>query len=757
MRSFLFICISLSFAFNALAWDISQVKQKKPVGEPYDRPSQKIIRNWPRPDASKIGTEPKIVSDGSLSKNLGFDKIVFIKRRPYLSTHNYTNFYDGVNPKEGGAICILDLKTKKVTELFPEMSEGTYDSFDISFDAKKIVFAYKKPGWEHGFLLYEANIDGSNLKQLTFPKDEEKWAKYKRGHFRYATNDFQPCYLPDGSIVFTSNRAHLSVLCDSAGRIEAATLFKLSKNGEISRLTYSPLSEFYPSVLEDGRILYHRWEYVDKGAGHAKCLWAMRPDGSGSVEIYGNDIVVPRTIAYGRQIPGNPDLFVALATPHFSLPDIGTVVIYDSKKDMRSPASLTYLTPYTDCRQHAALEYLEPKTGKWHSLAWRKKDKFDEIGVPAYLYKDPYPISKSLFLTSFNNGAWWAADDSYGIWLLDDCGRHEKVYSAEGISCFAPMPLLPRKVPPAIPSSLPEYLAKENLALVYVSDIYKGLDGVEKGAVKYIRIMEQPSRSIAQRHEGDEQRLSNNAVSMSLSLTPKYCHGIIEVNDDATASFYVPANKNIYFQLLDENYMLIQTERTYINYMPGEIRSCIGCHENSSEAPRTPVNRPKALSMRPKKARPMPGETSPKRIYDYQKDIQPILDAKCVSCHGGDKPAANLDLRNEETTLFNKSYESLRKYIVWPLENAETNSGEYSNPYVFGSHPSRIVNKLIKGCAGVRPDLSFEEFVRFVSWLDTGAQYHPSWHGKKNIRYKGQPDYRPEHTWESATKEFEDK
>ncbi|MDP6634979.1 MAG: hypothetical protein QGG42_08790, partial [Phycisphaerae bacterium] len=86
-----------------------------------------------------------------------FGKLLFIKRQTYHSSHFYTDFIDGCT-RYGGNLCVLDLKTRKVTDLIPEMKDGIFGRFDLHFSAKKIVFDWKKAQKE-GFRIYEIDID----------------------------------------------------------------------------------------------------------------------------------------------------------------------------------------------------------------------------------------------------------------------------------------------------------------------------------------------------------------------------------------------------------------------------------------------------------------------------------------------------------------------------------------------------------------------------------------------------------------------
>ena len=164
--------------------------------------------------------------------------------------------------------------------------KGFIGKISLSFDAKKVVFDFRQdPG--SGFRIWEVNIDGTGLRQVSFPPADEA-EKVARWHPSWHTDDIHPCYLPDGKIIFSSTRCEHTVLCGGSAHLVAPGLHRMDADGtHVEQLTRSPVSEFCPVVLDDGRVMYHRWEYIDKGARVAKTIWTMNPDGSRPQELYG--------------------------------------------------------------------------------------------------------------------------------------------------------------------------------------------------------------------------------------------------------------------------------------------------------------------------------------------------------------------------------------------------------------------------------------------------------------------------------------
>ncbi|MCY2988268.1 MAG: hypothetical protein NTY19_10460 [Planctomycetota bacterium] len=714
---------------------------------------------------------PVLLAD---NPRLDFDKLVFVKRYTYSSNHYYTEYINAAWTP-GGNLCVLDLKDNSVRELVPQLAGGVFERFDVSFDAQRIVLAWKA-GPQVGYRIYEVNVDGTGLHQLTFPPtDEGELVKKYRvfPHYHHGTDDMQPCYLPDGGIAFISTRCQYGILCDGPDDFTTTVLYRMDADGQhLRKLTNSSVSEASPVMLPDGRLLYTRWEYVDKGAVSVKCLWALRPDGTASSEIYGNDIALPPTLLYGRPIPQSPNKYVVLGTPHCPQNGVGTVIRLDMNQDIRSRQPMTYMTPYVDIQAEPGFAFCQ-NGGPWtHDSQGRGP-----------LFKDPYPLSENLFLVAHKPaGPVWSDPTAYGLYLLDEQGRTQPIYRDPGISCWLPYPLKPRSLPRILPSERNQELAQQHRALCVVSDVYHGLKDVPRGTLKYIRVLEQIPRPWAARRRwpGDEYDQQHACITKDAHLGLKVQHGVVPVEEDGSAAFLVPAEANIFLQVLDANYLAVQTERTYVNYMPGEVRSCVGCHETPNHVVTSAAPGPKrALARAPSIPGPQPGETGGRRALNYASDVQPVWDRHCLDCHSGSKLEGGLDLSGTLTTMFNTSYEQLvperRKTrfdrgLLGPVigeNHPKTGNVDYLPARSLGSHTSVLVAMLRPGAVQVRDPgqaervrklveshqqlkLSPEELIRVTNWIDTNCQYYGTYWGRKNLQYRDHPHFRPVPTFEMA-------
>ena len=697
-------------------------------------------------------------------------EILFVKRYTYNSKHYYDDFQQ--ISRWGGNLCVLSMGDGTVRQLVPELQGGVFDRYDLSFDGRRVAFGYRRPQPE-GFRIWEVNVDGSGLRQVTRPPDdeEERIEKYGKTSFgesyyglmgyRFWTDDVHPCYLPDGGLCFASTRSERSVLCTPLHFLACTNLFRIDADGDGLRpLSYGALSEFTPTVMEDGRILYNRWEYVYKGIAAVQSLWRMRPDGSGSEEFYGNNITNPGVFWQARQLPGHPRKAVCIGCGHECL-GVGPVLLVDLDKGKRAPEAMTSLTP--NVRTEGLCGLYQLRNGAW------REDLFGPF------YSDPYPLSDEFFLVSCNPDRRHNDQTAYGLYLLDTFGNRVLIYQDPEISSWQPTLLRPRRRPPILPavpqSAEPHKLViegeapgaratweTEGTAGVFLADVYRGLDGVEPGTVKYLRVMEQVPKTWAA--EVDPRRGEDRGadgfgghlvISYHTHIWVAVLWGIVPVEEDGSAYFEVPAGRNLFFQALDEDFMEVQRMRTFVSFEPGEVRSCIGCHEHRTQAPEARVAM--AFGRAPSPLAAQPGEVAPRPLH-YPSDIQPILDRHCVECHDGKNPKVDLDLRGELTTLFNVSYESILKAGLvdtireWGGVSYSMEHAEAVVPYTHGSHRSRLAALLKQGHNDV--ELSREEWVRLATWIDCGAPYYGSYFGRRHLRYRGQDDFRPIPTLESA-------
>jgi hypothetical protein len=706
-------------------------------------------------------------------EDVGCDEIVFVKRKPYSSDHYYTDINNGTSPDRfhpDNGIYVYNLRTRTERPVVraAEMpgGRGFIGTISLSFDARKVIFDFRQDP-RSGFRVWEVGIDGTGLRQLTFPPDDEA-EKVARWGKPWHTDDVHPCYLPGGKIMFSSTRCEHTVLCGGSAHLVAPVLHRMNADGtHIEQLSKSPVSEFCPVALDDGRVMYHRWEYIDKGARVAKTIWSMHPDGTMPQALYGVADDTTTVYMYPQRVPGRGFRVVCVGTCHFPQGGcLGAIMLIDLEKSMRRRGpdpdepeytqwdgryQVTNLTPHV---------FVERRTEPgWHFLTTSGRYVHDRNGQSGHLYTHPFPVSESAFLVSYKvrpSDHYKNVPDAYALYLIDTRGSHRLLHKDAALSCWHPTPLVPRRVPPKLHAPRrPEYEAAGQ-ALCIVKDIYQGMDGVAPGAVKWLRVNEALPRYWS---TGRRWNPSLSSSSWKAALWPRVQWGVVPVEADGSAYFTVPANRSIFFQALDENFVELQRERTYVNYRPGEVRSCVGCHGRGVRvAEPVGAETPLALRRSPSTPRPQPcdlvengGDGRAGQVIHYPTDIQPIFDKRCVSCHGNTEPAGGLKLTGDVTLFYSTSYEELaRKQLAGPILPEFTSflwgdrgnyNGAYLPPGSLGCRQSPMMAMLADAAhpKNAREDhsqmLRETERMLLSRWVDSNYQFYGSYYGRQHPRW----------------------
>ncbi|MFW6163211.1 MAG: discoidin domain-containing protein, partial [Planctomycetota bacterium] len=494
------------------------------------------------------------------------ERILFVKRHAFEPSHNYSVLLDS-RWRPGGAVCMLDIPRRdgrlvpadaKLTELF-DAGEGIARTPMATFDCSAIYFAWR-PSRDGYYHIYRMSPDGSGVTQLT----DGIW------------HDYWPCPLPDGGLAMISSRCKARYLC---WRPQVSVLFRMNADGsDIRPLSYANLSEWAPSVTADGRILWTRSEYIDKGADFSHTLWTIRPDGTQPRLVFGNTIIQPNGYANGREVPGTHEVCCTLIS-HFG--DLnGPIALCDLSEGRFNPDAITSLTPEVP----------------WPGM-WPREEYF----------RDPVPVARDYVLVSH------APRYQAGLYVIDRHGNREALYQDKQIGSMCPTPFRPVPVPPNL-SAMAEHQGEEGEARVVMLDVYRGIEPtIERGRVKYIRIVEEVRSPLQQLPSGNYRRDHPDFMKWYAapvdrvrgpygwpSYVAKASHGLVPVEADGSAHFTAPAGKTLFFQALDEDLNELQRMRSVVQFQPGENRSCIGCHENRSEAPR--IRTPLALEHPPRQA-----------------------------------------------------------------------------------------------------------------------------------------------------------
>lgn len=497
----------------------------------------------------------------------------------------------------GSALCLLEFRQGEpfVRTLLRD-DRGVIRDPDVSYDARYILFAWKKSDRQDDYHLYEMPApDGDRA-------DEPRQITFGAGFA-----DYEGVYLPNGDIIFNSTRCVQTTDCFTT---EVSNLYTCDRNGRyLRRLGFDQVSTNYPTVLNDGRVVYTRWEYNDRGQVFVQGLMQMNWDGTGQAAFYGMNSWFPTTLLHARAVPGSHKL-VAIASGHHTR-QTGKLCIVDNQLGQEENSGVQLIAPV----RHTPAERID---------AW---------GQEGELFQYPYPLSEKQFLVCYSPFGWKRKPARFGIYLMDIDGRRELLAWDAGNSCNRPVPLAPRPVPPVRASPV-DY--RRTTGTYYMQDVYagQGLAGIPRGTVRKLRV-------IALEYRAAMVGSNNNSgpAGAAMIATPiavgngawdvKAVLGDARIHEDGSAFFEVPARTPVYFQALDEKGRMVQSMRSWSTLMPGENAACVGCHEPLKT---TPLSRRDtyALTAGPQKLEPFHG---PPRGFSFPREVQPVLDRHCIRCH----------------------------------------------------------------------------------------------------------------------------
>jgi hypothetical protein len=654
---------------------------------------------------------------------LNFNELVFIKKHRAGFNHICDQYY-GTTAQPGGGIFVLgdifsnEPKLRDVLGKTPvtegrlqgkPLANGAFLSPDLSYDGKSLLFAYvecqgptthyhrvdhTRGHWDPGrcFHLFKANMDGTGLVQLT----DGDW------------NDFDPCWLPNGRVAFTSERRGGYLRCGRA--CPDFTLFDMKTDGkDIRCLSYHETNEWHPSVTNDGKIIWTRWDYVDRHGCTAHHPWIITPDGRDPRPVHGNYSLRHKRADAEldiRAIPDSPK-FVATGAPHHGQA-FGSLVLIDPWiKDDDRMSPVKRITPDVD---------------------------FPESQGGREVYGEAWPLNEDYYLAVYDPAMQvpgLGAAGHYGLYLVDSFGNKELIYRDPAIGCHNPMPLRARPVPPIVPDQsirVPENQPAE--ATVGVVNVYQSQKAWPEGTkIKALRVYQIFPQSVASVAISNSTGIQIPQGSDSINLA-RIVLGTVPVEADGSVYFIAPARRELFFQALDENGLAITSMRSSTQFQPGETALCQGCHEPRMRTPPADKGQPLAMQRPPSRLQPDVDGTNP---FSYPRLIQPVLDKHCVTCHAKNPDKApRLDTtpitqgggHGTKGTFF-ASYLSLTpKYGFYNYGGRNWDDPKWyrTTPGEFGARASKLYPMLVKGHHDVK--LTPEELHRFSVWLDSCSLFY---------------------------------
>ena len=588
------------------------------------------------------------------------NEILFVVRKPSIDPHWYANFGyfahdENQFPFHLGAASwmkILNVDTGEVRTIF-EDAGGTIRDPQIHYDGKRVLFSYLPAGTQH-FNLYEINIDGTGLRQLTFGE----W------------DDIEPTYTASGDIIFCSSRAKRWVQC---WLTQVATLYACGPNGEdIRELSANIEQDNTPWPLPNGQILYTRWEYVDRSQLEYHHLWVMNPDGTRQMVYYGN--LAPGFVMIdAKPVPNSHKVVASFSPGHGRREHYGRITLVDPTWGPDDPRGMTHITNHSN---HA----------------------------------DPWAFSEEAFMA-----AQYARLD-----LVDGDGREQVLYTLPenlreaGFWIHEPRPVMQRTPEPVIVDVTDPSTTTGVLALM---NVYEGrqMETVEPGSIKELLVLETLPEPI--HYQGGQDQ-----ISLGGTFTLVRILGTVPVEPDGSALMELPAKRAFFFIAMDHDGWPVKRMHSFTSVMPGELNTCIGCHEHRTQTLGLP-QRVAAQAFRRAPSAPVPVPGIPE-VFDFVRDIQPILDKHCIGCHNDEKAERGVVLAGDWAPRFTRSYLTLNAQNGRGINIFGDNRNRpLSNfmPYEIGSRASALMRKIDEKHGDVEFSEHERNMVKF--WLEAGANY----------------------------------
>ncbi|MDO5580371.1 MAG: hypothetical protein Q4G69_04510 [Planctomycetia bacterium] len=540
------------------------------------------------------------------------------------------------------------------TRVILDMPTGIIRDPSLSYDGKTLAFSMRKADQDHGddFHLYTMPVDSNKPTQITFGA---------------GTADMEPEWLPNGNLIFTSTRSVFSAPCWWSS---VCNLYTCDAQGRyIRRLGVDHGHTVFPHMTEDGRITYTRWEYSDRTPGYLHSLFVMNADGTNQTEYYGNNSQFPAAILHARSVP-NSTKVIAIAGAHH-IDQRGKLIMIDRREGTQAGTGVNYLAP------ERPMPYAEGH-GTGGSIAH---------GTEGEQFQYPYPLDEDNYIVCYSpeggsirglkgihNGK--QGSPAFGIYLMDRDGRRELLIYDPVVSSGQHIANKARPLPVQRDSPVDE---QKNSGRFYVQDIYygPGMKGVKRGEAKKMRIVALDYRAKGTvalgLHPWGGHQTTPCAINNG-SYDVKHVLGTVDIEKDGSCYFECPSRVPVYFQILDNKGQMIQNMRSWTMVLPGEMFSCIGCHEDKNTTFTAKKAATEAVQKKPQKIKPFfePGEEPVQEMerfltaeekkamnylsvnapqgmdvpkgFSYTREIQPIWDEHCIVCHSGSKNPAKKDV-----------------------------------------------------------------------------------------------------------------
>lgn len=487
-------------------------------------------------------------------------------------------------------------------------------------------------------------------------------------------------YLPDGRIIANSNIGYQGVPCVNGSDPVGNMVLYTPQSKNLRRLTFDQDANWNPVIMNNGRVMYTRWEYTDLTHYYTRIVMNMNPDGTEQKALYGSGSMFPNSTFDVQPLPGYASAFVGIISGHHGVARSGRLILFDPAKARKGAAGMLQEIPH---RNRPIVEEV--------------KDRLVDGVWPQFI--KPSPLNDTYFLVA----AKLDKNDLWGIYLVDKFDNVTCLHKMEGEGYISPIAVRKTVTPPAIPDRVK---LDDKQATVFIQDIYEGegLKGIPRGTVKSLRLH-------AYEYAYVQTQSDHNWHGIQSGWDIKRMLGTVPVEEDGSVIFKIPANTPVSIQPLDKDGVAVQWMRSWLTGQPGEIVSCVGCHEDQNQIviPKRVIASQKA----PHALTPPEGGT---RSFTFDLEVQPIWDRACIACHNGEGKAFDLRGGKKDGKGYGTSYLNLHPYV-----HRQGGEGDMVVLYPYEYHPntSELVRLLKKGHYNVQ--LTDAEWRKIYNWIDYNA------------------------------------
>lgn len=487
-------------------------------------------------------------------------------------------------------------------------------------------------------------------------------------------------YLPDGRIIANSNIGYQGVPCVNGSDPVGNMVLYTPQSKNLRRLTFDQDANWNPVIMNNGRVMYTRWEYTDLTHYYTRIVMNMNPDGTEQKALYGSGSMFPNSTFDVQPLPGYASAFVGIISGHHGVARSGRLILFDPAKARKGAAGMLQEIPH---RNRPIVEEV--------------KDRLVDGVWPQFI--KPSPLNDTYFLVA----AKLDKNDLWGIYLVDKFDNVTCLHKMEGEGYISPIAVRKTVTPPAIPDRVK---LDDKQATVFIQDIYEGegLKGIPRGTVKSLRLH-------AYEYAYVQTQSDHNWHGIQSGWDIKRMLGTVPVEEDGSVIFKIPANTPVSIQPLDKDGVAVQWMRSWLTGQPGEIVSCVGCHEDQNQ-----IVIPKRVIASQKAPHALtPPEGGP-RSFTFDLEVQPILDRACIACHNGEGKAFDLRGGKKDGKGYGTSYLNLHPYV-----HRQGGEGDMVVLYPYEYHPntSELVRLLKKGHYNVQ--LTDAEWRKIYNWIDYNA------------------------------------